>query len=72
MHSLVALTLAYGASAKMIDIAIGEGGLKYSPDSVTAEMGDVLKFNWPSSIPHNVLSSDYNSTRSLLSLSFEL
>ena len=62
MHSLAALVFAYGASAKMVSIAIGEGGLKYSPDSVTAEEGDILKFNWPSSVPHNVLSSDYDST----------
>ena len=61
MHATTLFALASTASAAMIDVAIGEGGLKYEPDSVMANMGDIIRFSWPSMIPHNVLSSDYDS-----------
>lgn len=64
MHSTTFfVALASVASAAMHDVAVGAGGkLVYDPATVMAAEGDIIRFNWPSSIGHNVVSSDYDST----------
>lgn len=64
MHASLVLALAASATAATIDVAIGANGeLDFSPDSVTASKGDILRFNWPSSITHNVVSGDFSSKK---------
>lgn len=59
--------LASGVSAAMINVAVGEGGrLVYHPDTVIAAKGDIIRFNWPSSIGHNVVSGASTSAASRL------
>ncbi|TVY47029.1 putative GPI-anchored cupredoxin [Lachnellula occidentalis] len=50
------------ACAKSIDIDVGEEGIKFEPNSTTADVGDVLNFHFYSATgPHSVVSSSFDS-----------
>ncbi|PMD47941.1 Cupredoxin [Hyaloscypha variabilis F] len=53
-------TLAVTTAAKTIVITAGSGGLAFSPDSVTADVGDILAFHFVSSI-HSAVSGNFSS-----------
>jgi hypothetical protein len=66
---LAALALAATATAKTIVITAGSGGgLVFSPDSPTADMGDILEFHFASSI-HTAVQGDFSTPCSMGSLS---
>lgn len=46
MLSCLLIALAASASAATIKINVGEGGLTFTPDSVTAAVDDVLEFHF--------------------------
>ncbi len=54
------LVLAASASAATIKIAVGQGGLTYTPDSVKAELGDILEFKFVGG-SHDVVRGNYAS-----------
>jgi len=57
---VAAALLTSSAFAKTIPIEVGSGGLTYSPNSTTAEKGDVLEFSFfPRA--HNVVQGSFNS-----------
>jgi len=62
MHSSLGslALLAVAVSAKTIVITAGSGGLAFSPDSVTADVGDTLEFHFVGSI-HSAVSGDFSS-----------
>lgn len=37
---MMLVVLALGAMAAMVDVKVGDGGLTFSPNSVTASVGD--------------------------------
>jgi plastocyanin len=52
--------LALQANAKTIRINAGQGGLVYNPNSVTADMGDVVEFHFfPKN--HSVVAGDFQN-----------
>lgn len=51
--------LAAQASAKTIKIVVGKSGLTFSPDSVTADKGDILEYHFYST--HSVAMGDFAS-----------
>ncbi|RFU33056.1 hypothetical protein B7463_g3296, partial [Scytalidium lignicola] len=53
------LAIAAVANAAIIDISVGATGLVYTPDSVTANVGDVLRFRFFST--HNVAQGDFSN-----------
>jgi plastocyanin len=55
------LVLPMAVSAAVHQIAVGQGGLKFSPDSITAKVGDQVQFNFDSSLGHSVVEGDYNN-----------
>jgi len=56
----VAAGLATQAAAKDIPIAVGMGGLKFTPNSITAAVGDELVFSfYPAN--HSVATGDFKS-----------
>ncbi|GJN81313.1 extracellular serine-rich protein [Purpureocillium lilacinum] len=55
---LLALLTAHVA-AKTIRIDVGSSGKSFSPDTVTADKGDVLEFHFSKS-KHSVVSGDYD------------
>src|SRR4051794_4648394 len=62
MHSSVALlaAIAAGAVAKTITIDAGEGGLIYNPNTVTADVGDVIEFHFYGAF-HTAVQGDFNT-----------
>jgi plastocyanin len=52
--------LAATVVAKTIVITAGTGGLAFSPDTVTAAVGDVLEFHFVGSI-HTAVQGDFSS-----------
>jgi len=56
--SLLAVGLTV-AAAKTITIDVGKGGLVFSPDSSTAQVGDTLEFHFFSSL-HTAVQGDFN------------
>jgi plastocyanin len=58
--STLVVALASLAAAKTIVITAGQGGLVYSPDTSTAEVGDTLEFHFRGST-HTVTQGDYNT-----------
>jgi plastocyanin len=63
MHSslaLIAFMAAGSAVAKIIEIDVGKGGLVYSPDTVTADVGDTLEFHFFASF-HTAVQGDFST-----------
>ncbi|CAG8669712.1 19711_t:CDS:2, partial [Dentiscutata erythropus] len=59
--SLLAVFLVFltVVSADIIDIQVGQGGLTFTPQNVTAKMGDSLLFIWQNGTTmHSVIRSD--------------
>jgi plastocyanin len=52
------LTLASHASAKTIQIDVGENGFTFTPDSVTASVNDILSFHFHP-LNHSVVMGDF-------------
>lgn len=52
------LALASHASAETIKIDVGENGLTFTPDSVTAKVHDILEFHFHP-INHSVVMGDF-------------
>lgn len=60
MHFITATALsmlAMQAQAKTIKVAVGQGGLKFTPDNIKASKGDTIEFSFYSST-HNVIQGD--------------
>ncbi|RMJ20133.1 hypothetical protein CDV36_000237 [Fusarium kuroshium] len=55
--ALLAL-FAIGASAATHKVEVGKGGLKYTPDTITAAKGDIIEFHFDSM--HTVVAGDFN------------
>ncbi len=53
-------TLVVVVAAKIIVITAGSGGLVFSPDSVTTDVGDILAFHFVSKI-YSVVSGNFSS-----------
>ncbi|KAK3312199.1 hypothetical protein B0H66DRAFT_395551 [Apodospora peruviana] len=49
------------ASAKTIRIDVGQTGLSFTPDSVTAAKGDVLEYHFHAPLPHSVTMGDFST-----------
>lgn len=58
----VLLTVGFGlqASAATIKIDVGEGGLTFDPESVTAAVNDVLEFHFFGPDTHSVAVSEFD------------
>jgi plastocyanin len=52
------IALAATASAATIKINVGQGGLTFTPDSVTAAVGDVLEFKFVGG-NHDAVAGDF-------------
>ncbi|KAI8664438.1 hypothetical protein NCS55_00952500 [Fusarium keratoplasticum] len=50
--------LAVGASATTHRVEVGKGGLKYTPDTISAAKGDIIEFHFDSM--HSVVAGDFN------------
>lgn len=48
------------ATAKNIKVQVGAGGLNYSPDTITADVGDVVDFTFTGKV-HDVVSGPFGS-----------
>jgi plastocyanin len=59
--------LAATAAAKTVVITAGSGGFLFSPDSVTADVGDVLEFHFVGSI-HSAVQGDFSTPCAMGSL----
>ncbi len=56
----MAAALASQASAKTITVAVGKSGLTFSPDTITAAVGDTLQFHfYPAD--HSVAMGDFTA-----------
>ncbi|OAA63567.1 extracellular serine-rich protein [Niveomyces insectorum RCEF 264] len=60
LSAAVLLGLAASAAAKNIQIDVGENGFTFSPDSVTAAVGDVLDFHFHPTM-HSVVMGDFDN-----------
>ncbi|KAM7207806.1 Cupredoxin [Naviculisporaceae sp. PSN 640] len=60
MKSTTLLSLISTASAATIRIDVGKEGLTFSPDTVTAQRGDVLEYHFYGPLPHSVVQSDFS------------
>lgn len=58
MLSYLLIALAATASAETIKINVGEGGLTFTPDSVTAAVDDVLEFHFVGG-NHDTVAGDF-------------
>jgi len=62
MKTATLLTLLSTASAATIRIDAGKDGkIVFSPDSVTANKGDVLEYHFYGPIPHSVAVGDFST-----------
>jgi len=68
VHILAVLITS--AVAKTVVINVGQSGLSFSPDSSTADVGDVLEFHFFSSI-HSAVSGDFSSPCQMSSSGFD-
>jgi len=59
--------LATTAAAKTVVITAGSGGFVFSPESVTADVGDTLEFHFVGSI-HTAVQGDFSTPCSMGSL----
>ncbi|KAM6517030.1 hypothetical protein FSOLCH5_007983 [Fusarium solani] len=50
--------LAVGASAATHRVEVGKGGLKYTPDTISAAKGDIIEFHFDSM--HTVVAGDFS------------
>lgn len=50
--------LAAGTSAKTIKVEVGDGGLMFEPDTITADEGDIVEFHFNSM--HSVVAGDFD------------
>ncbi|KAJ4188947.1 hypothetical protein NW755_006448 [Fusarium falciforme] len=50
--------LAVGASAATHRVEVGKGGLKYTPDTISAAKGDIIEFHFDSM--HTVVAGDFD------------
>ncbi|KAI8665329.1 hypothetical protein LRP88_04155 [Fusarium phalaenopsidis] len=50
--------LAVGASAATHIVEVGKGGLKYTPDTISAAKGDIIEFHFDSM--HTVVAGDFS------------
>ncbi|CAG8608269.1 2277_t:CDS:2 [Acaulospora morrowiae] len=58
-YSIEQLEYHYTKNLKLlITIQVGQGGLKFVPQNITVNIGDVLTFNWANGGPHSVVQSD--------------
>ena len=62
--------LAATAAAKTVVINVGQSGFSFSPDSSTADVGDVLEFHFFGSI-HTAVQSDFSSPCAMSSSGFD-
>jgi plastocyanin len=64
MHSSIPLgalaLMAGSAVAKIVQINVGESGLVFSPNTLTADVGDTLEFHFFSSF-HTAVQGDYST-----------
>jgi len=60
MHPLQLLTLASTALAASHRIDVGKSGLTFTPDSVTAAVGDTLEFHFVGGT-HDAVTNDYGT-----------
>lgn len=58
-NALLAAIVA-SVAAKTIEIDVGEGGLVFSPDSTTADVGDTIEFHFFASF-HTAVQGDFNT-----------
>lgn len=47
------MCLASQTQAKTITVDVGDGGLVFKPDSVTADKGDMVQFNYLRGVSHS-------------------
>jgi plastocyanin len=57
---LLAASFGSLASAATQKVAVGSGGLKYAPSSLTAAVGDTIEFDF-SGVMHDVVQSTFES-----------
>ena len=53
------LSLAAVASAATIVVDVGQGGLTFTPDSVTAAKGDIVEFHFVGGV-HDAVKGDFD------------
>lgn len=64
------VALAATAAAKTVVITAGSGGFVFSPDSATADVGDILEFHFVGSI-HTAVQGDFGSPCAQSSTGFD-
>lgn len=70
-HSFGAMVaLVATATAKTIVITAGAGGFVFSPDTVTADVGDVLEYHFVGDI-HTAVQGDFSSPCAQSSTGFD-
>ncbi|KAJ2967809.1 hypothetical protein NQ176_g9489 [Zarea fungicola] len=52
------LALALGATAKTIRVDVGQTGLSFTPDTITASIGDTLEYHFHP-LNHSVVMGDF-------------
>ncbi len=57
--SCIFLAFAAAATAAVVKINVGQSGLTYTPDTVKADIGDVLEFKFVGGT-HDVISGDFS------------
>jgi len=60
LKSLLTIALAATARAATVKINVGQGGLTFTPDSVTAAKGDVLEFHFVGG-NHDAVTGDFSA-----------
>lgn len=60
IRTIALSALALAANAETIRIDAGKDGLAFTPDSVTAKVGDILEFHFHP-INHSVVMGDFNN-----------
>lgn len=56
---VVASTLALQATAKTVRVDVGNGGLKFTPNAITADKGDILEFHF-FAVNHSVVQGRFD------------
>ncbi|KAK9240819.1 hypothetical protein V1525DRAFT_336075 [Lipomyces kononenkoae] len=54
------LSISSALAVTVHDVSVGQGGLTYSPNSITAAVGDYVRFTWASG-PHGVAQAAFSS-----------
>ena len=60
MKFLTSIAMAASATAATVRIDVGENGLAFTPNNVTAAMGDMLEFHFHP-INHSVVMGDFSN-----------